>query len=144
VQQQGSTGSSIQDSIDMNTTNKLKTLTLLLALAAPSAVIAESNVQTGAGALTASARVDFQVTIPKILFMQVGASSATVNLIDFTVPAASVGNATPIAATVASGDLGNGAVTAIVRGNNGTVTPNATATGALGNGAAKRSTIRKS
>ncbi|MBL8529805.1 MAG: hypothetical protein JNL68_19155 [Burkholderiales bacterium] len=123
----------------MKTTNKLKTLTLLLALAAPAAAIAESTFQTGAGALNASAKVDFQITIPKILFLQVGAgalyaNNTTVNLIDFNVPAASVGNGTAIAATVASGDLGNGAVTAMVRGNNGTVTLNATATGALGNG----------
>ncbi|MBL8526688.1 MAG: hypothetical protein JNL68_03290 [Burkholderiales bacterium] len=123
----------------MKTTNKLKTLTLLLALAAPAAAIAESTFQTGAGALNASAKVDFQITIPKILFLQVGAgalyaNNTTVNLIDFNVPAASVGNGTAIAATAASGDLGNGAVTAIVRGNNGTVTLNATATGALGNG----------
>jgi hypothetical protein len=50
------------------------------------------------------------------------------------VPAANVGDSTAIAATAGSGDLGNGAVTAIIRGNNGTVTLNATATGALGNG----------
>ena len=142
VQRHGSTIKSIQDSIDMNTTKKLKSITLLLALAAPAAAIAESNFQTttGAGALTATAKVDFQITIPKILFLQVGtgalyANNTAANLIDFTVPAASVGNATPISATAASGDLLNGAVTAIVRGNNGTVTLNATATGALGNGA---------
>jgi hypothetical protein len=121
-------------------TNKLKTLALLLAVATPAAAIAESNFQTGAGALTGTAKLDFQVTIPKILFLQVGtgalyANNTGVNLIDFNVPAASVGNGTPISATAASGDLGNGAVTAIVRGNNGTVTLNATATGALGNGA---------
>lgn len=124
----------------MNNARNLKTITLLLAIATPAAAIAESNFQTGAGALTATAKIDFQITIPKILFLQVGtgalyANNTTANLIDFTVPAASVGNTTPIAATAASGDLGNGAVTAIVRGNNGTVTLNATATGALGNGA---------
>ncbi len=96
--------------------------------------------QTGAGALTATAKIDFQITIPKILFLQVGtgalyANNTTVNLIDFTVPAASVGDTTPDRGNCRVGDLGNGAVTAIIRGNNGTVTLNATAIGALGNGA---------
>lgn len=123
----------------MNTTNKLKIVALLLATTAPAAAIAESNFQTGAGALTATAKVDFQITIPKILFLQVGTgalytNNTAVNLIAFNVPAANVGDSTAIAATAGSGDLGNGAVTAIIRGNNGTVTLNATATGALGNG----------
>ncbi|HQR52171.1 MAG TPA: hypothetical protein PLZ79_02795 [Burkholderiales bacterium] len=123
----------------MNTTNKLKIVALLLATAAPAAAIAESNFQTGSTALSATAKLDFQITIPKILFLQVGTgalytNNTAVNLISFTVPAANVGDGTAIAATAGSGDLGNGAVTAIVRGNNGTVTLNATASGALGNG----------
>ena len=123
----------------MNTTNKLKIVALLLAATAPAAAIAESSFQTGAGGLNASAKVDFQITIPKILFLQVGTgalytNNTAVNLIAFNVPAANVGDSTAIAATAGSGDLGNGAVTAIIRGNNGTVTLNATATGALGNG----------
>jgi hypothetical protein len=101
---------------------------------------AESNVQTGAGALTATARLDFRVTVPKVLFLQVGTGTAlttntAINLIDFVVPAANVGDGTSIAATAASGDLGNGAVTARVIGNNGDVTLTSTTLGALGNGA---------
>ena len=101
---------------------------------------AESNVQTGAGALTATARLDFRVTVPKVLFLQVGtgtqlAANATINLIDFVVPAANVGDGSVIAATAASGDLGNGTVTAKVIGNNGNVTLTLTTVGALGNGA---------
>jgi len=101
---------------------------------------AESSVQTGAGANTATARLDFRVTIPKVLFLQVGTGSAmgtnaTINLIDFSVPAANVGDGSAITATPASGDLGNGTVTAKVIGNNGNVTLTATTLGALGNGA---------
>ena len=112
---------------------------VVLALAAPLVGFAESNFQTGAGALTGTARLDFQITIPKTLFLQVGtgtanASNATVNLISFSVPAANVGDSSVIAATAGSGDLGNGTVTAKVIGNNGTVTFSSTTTGALGNG----------
>jgi hypothetical protein len=105
----------------------------------PTAGHAESNIGTGAGALSTAARLDFRVTVPKVLFLQVGtgtglAANGTVNLIDFVVPAASVGNGTPIAATATSGDLANGVVTARVIGNNGAVTLTSTSSGALNNG----------
>jgi len=125
----------------MKSSINLNSLALAVALVMPFAANAESNFQStgGAGALTANARVDFQIVIPKILFLRVGtgtalANNATVDLITFTVPAASVGNATPIAGT--GGDLTNGVVTAVVQGNNGTITLNATATGALTNATA--------
>ena len=112
----------------------------LSAMGAATIANAESNVQTGAGALTATARLDFRVTVPKVLFLQVGtgtalATNTTINLIDFVIPAANVGDGSVIAATAASGDLGNGAVTARVQGNNGNVTLTSTTVGALGNGA---------
>jgi hypothetical protein len=113
---------------------------ITVAAALPLFAAAESNFQTGAGALTATAKLDFRITIPKVLFLQVGtgtsfASNAAVDLIDFTVPAANVGNGTAVAATAGSGDLSNGTVTARVIGNNGTVTFTSTTLGALGNGA---------
>ena len=89
-------------------------------------VHAESNFQTGFGALTATAHLDFQIVIPKILYLRVGAgtnlaTNATINALSFTVPAASVGNGTAIAST--GGDLASGAaVTARVMDNSGTVT----------------------
>ncbi len=116
----------------------LSAVTVALAVV-PTAGHAESNITTGAGALTATARLDFRVTVPKVLFLQVGtgtslAANGAINLIDFVVPAASVGNGTPIAATAASGDLANGVVTARVIGNNGAVTLTSTSSGALNNG----------
>src|SRR5436853_2311384 len=114
---------------------------VLVALAAPMLANAESAFTTGAGTpITASAKLDFQIVIPKILFLQVGtgtsmAANATVNQIAFSVPAANVGDGSVIAATAGSGDLGNGIVTARVIGNNGTVTFTSTTVGALGNGA---------
>jgi hypothetical protein len=113
----------------------------LWALAAPFMAQAESSIATGAGSpLPTSAKLDFKITVPKMIYLRVGtganlAADGTVNLIDFTVPAASIGNATAVAATAASGDLGNGVVTARVIGNNGTVTFTSVTTGALGNGA---------
>ncbi len=112
----------------------------LTALGTSMTAHAESAVQTGTGALTATARLDFRVTIPKVLFLQVGtgalfATNTTINLIDFTVPAANVGDGSVIAAPAASGDLGNGSVTARVLGNNGDITLTSTTVGALGNGA---------
>lgn len=108
----------------------------LAALSLPMSAIAESSNVIGAGPQSASARVDFRVVIQRVLFLQVGtgtaaANNATINLIDFNVPLANVGDGTPIAATAGSGDLGNGAVTARVRANAGQVTLTASTAGAL-------------
>ncbi|ROU08546.1 hypothetical protein [Lysobacter enzymogenes] len=102
---------------------------------------AESQYSTGtASPITATARLDFQITVPKILFLRVGAgadysNTATINQIAFAVPAANLGNGAPVAATLASGDLGNGAVTAKLLGNNGTIALSSSTVGALSNGA---------
>jgi hypothetical protein len=114
---------------------------VVLALAVPQLALAESNINSGAGSpITASARLDFQITVPKVLFLQVGAgtnmaANATINQIAFSVPAANIGDGSSVAATAGSGDLGNGQVTAKVVGNNGTITFTSTTLGALGNGA---------
>lgn len=121
--------------------NKLAFAAVAAALVVPFAAHAESTLTTGAASpLTASARLDFRITVPKIIYLRVGtgaalATNATVDLIDFVVPAASIGNGTAIPATAGSGDLGNGSVTASVIGNNGTVTFTSTTLGALSNGA---------
>lgn len=112
---------------------------IAMAFVAPLAAHAESNIQSGAGALSATAHLDFQITIPKVLFLQVGtgtnmATNATINQIAFTVPAANVGDGTVISATAGSGDLGNGQVTAKVVGNGGDVSFQSTTSGSLGNG----------
>lgn len=120
----------------------MKKPVLLIAAAAcvaPLAVRAESNFVTGTGALSASARLDFIITIPKVLFLQVGAgtsyaTNATVNDITFAVPAASVGNGTAVAGT--GGDLAGGGVTVRVLGNSGTVSLTSATTGPLSSGIA--------
>lgn len=126
--------------MNTNFRNAAMKAAIALAFAAPLAAHAESVISSGAGSpLTASARLDFQITIPKVLFLQVGAgtnmaANATINQIAFSVPAANVGDSTVINATAGSGDLGNGQVTAKVVGNNGTITFTSTTLGALGNG----------
>ena len=84
--------------------------------------------------MNATARVDFTIVIPRVLFLQVGtgtflANNGTINLITFDVPAASVGSGTPVAATVGSGDVGNGTVTARLIGNVGNVSLNVATNG---------------
>ena len=106
----------------------------------PLAANAESNFQTGAGALTGTSRLDFTITVPKVLYVRIGtgttlASNAAIDLITFAVPAANIGNGTPVAATAGSGDLGNGTVSARVIGNNGAITFGSTTTGPLSDGA---------
>ena len=116
----------------------LVALSVIAAVSTPMLANAESSTQTGAGALTATSRLDFRITIPKVLFLRVGtgglfgaAANATIDLIDFTVPVANLGDGSTIAGT--GGDLGAGAVTALLRSNAGVVTLTANTTGALTN-----------
>jgi hypothetical protein len=86
---------------------------------------AESNFQTGTTALSATAHLDFQIVVPKMLYLRVGTgvdrtTVTTVDMITFNVPAANVGDASVIAGT--GGDLTAGVVTARVLANSGTVT----------------------
>jgi hypothetical protein len=118
---------------------QLKIAAATLAMAMPMAANAESNFRNGAGVLNASARVDFTIVIPRILFLQVGtgtllADNIAIDLITFDVPAASVGSGTPVAATVGSGDIGNGTVTARLIANDGDVSLNVITPGAMTNG----------
>jgi hypothetical protein len=125
----------------MKLTSRQLALTLALAAALPSVALAESDINTGTGTpLTATSRVDFRITIPKVIYLRVGAGAdladnGTINLIDFTPAAAVIGDGSAVAATAGSGDLTNGAVTARLIGNNGTITFTSTTTGAMSNGA---------
>lgn len=108
----------------MKTSVALKSLLGAASLALPLMAYAESNVQTGAGALTATAHLDFQIIIPKILFLRIGtgsnynpgalANNINVDLITFTATAANLGSG-PISGT--GGDLTGGVVTAALISN---------------------------
>jgi hypothetical protein len=85
---------------------------------------------------TASARLDFSIVIPQVLFLRVGASTAGAAdpLMTFTVPAANVGDSSVIAGV--GGDLTLGAVTVRVYGNGGNISLNSATTGPLTTGTA--------
>ena len=111
-------------------------------IAAPGTARAESNVQSGAGALTATARLDFQIVIPRVLFLQVGtgtflANNAAIDRIiyDLSATPGVIGNGVQQNAT-SGGDVSAGVVSARVLGNSFAAAANLTATtgGALSNG----------
>ena len=63
----------------MPRTSLLPRALLTIAAATSPLCHGESNLQSGAGSpLTATAHVDFQITIPKILFLRVGTGTGTV------------------------------------------------------------------
>jgi hypothetical protein len=126
----------------MRTSTVVKGILAAAAVAVPMLCNAESNFQTGTTALTATAHVDFQITIPKFLFLRVGsgtgtasggyATLATIDEITWAPAAAQVGTGV-LAGT--GGDLSGGVETAVVVANNGSVTLSSTTTGALSDGA---------
>jgi hypothetical protein len=103
----------------------------MVAGALPLAAHAESNVSTAAsGTLTATARVNFSITIPRLLFLQVGTgtllgNNTNIDLIEFLPGVAVIGTGS-VNATPTSGNLGNGQVTVRVIGNVGNVSLGAT------------------
>ncbi|MDM0076220.1 hypothetical protein QTH90_17565 [Variovorax sp. J2P1-59] len=118
-------------------------LALLAGLAAALAPVhAESKFVSGdSGTLSATARLDLVVTIPRILYLRVGAgtdytTSNSPDLISFTVPAGSIGKGVPVAGV--GGDLTGGAVTVRVMGNGGDITLNSSTVGPLNNGTASQ------
>lgn len=113
--------------------HKLGPAVLAALLATPFAANAESTLQSGAGPQSTSARVDFQITIPRFVSLRVGSAAGTIDLISFAPTAAQVESGLPVSG--AGGDLGGGAVTASVRGNGGDVTLAAVTAGAISNGA---------
>jgi hypothetical protein len=123
---------------------------LAVTAATPLLCHAESNLQTGGpGALTATAHVDFQITIPKFLFLRVGTGTGAINALGiFSTAPATLGTIDPITWTPSPAQVGTGALagtggdqtggveTAVVVANNGAVTLTSTTGGALNDGAA--------
>jgi hypothetical protein len=108
-----------------------KQLVILATLAAAFSAQGESVLATGAGALNTTARLNFSVVVPKILYLQVGtgtlaAPSATIDTVTFNLTAAQVGSAAAVAGTSAP----SATINARVLANNGTVTFTAAGSGA--------------
>lgn len=117
----------------MKTVSTLRAFALSGIVAASFAAIApahaDSKFTTGAGAISAAPQLDFRVIIPKFIRFSVGtAVDGTVDLVEFTVPAANVGDASDIART------NGGAVAVSLLSNGGNVTLTGTTTGALTDG----------
>ncbi len=112
---------------------KLSRLSLAaLLVATAGAAWSESNIVGGAG--NAVARLDFSVTIPRVLFLQVGSGTlgsniGTIDTVTFTPTAAELIGGGAVAASA------NGTVIVRVAGNNGIIQLNAAAGGQMGNGA---------
>lgn len=109
----------------------LSKIAFAVALAVPAIAAAESQWVVGPG--NAQARLDFQITIPRVLYFQVGAgafgtNNGTVQSMTATVPAANLGDSTPVSFAPAL-------VPVRVVGNNGQITIAASTVGALSNGA---------
>jgi len=103
---------------------KLKKLLLAAGIAAalaPAMVQAEQTFTTGAGPLSTAARLDFRIIIPGFLRLRVGTTGGTIDQITFTVPAANVGDSTPIAGTGGDASGGTAANVSVVS-NRGQVT----------------------
>ncbi|MEY2854951.1 MAG: hypothetical protein RL030_2083 [Pseudomonadota bacterium] len=118
--------------MNMKLSRKLGAAAMVAALLAPLGAQAESTTATGPGTLVTSARLDFQITIPRFLSLRVGPTGSGVfSLIDFNV--LSVGSG---AVAGVGGDAGAGAVNAAVVSNVGAVSLLATNGGALNDGGA--------
>ena len=132
------------DAYSFSTRTALATALVVAGLIAASGTArAESNVQTGAGSLTATTHLDFQIVIPRVLFLQVGtgtllANNAAIDRIvyDLSATPAIIGNGVQQTAT-SGGDVSPGVVSARVIGNSFAAAANLTATtgGALSDGA---------
>jgi hypothetical protein len=118
--------------MNMTLTRKLGAAAVVAALLAPVGAQAESSFASGTGAISASARVDFQITIPKFVSLRVGTLGAPIDLVSFAPAAANVGNSAAVAGT--GGNLGGGAVTTTVLGNGGAVSLGAGTVAAMSNG----------
>jgi hypothetical protein len=119
----------------------IKGILVAAAAAAPMLCNAESSIQTTSGQ-TATAHVDFQITIPKFIFLRIGtgngtpaggaATNGTIDLISWAPAPATLGKGVALAGT--GGDLGAGVETAVVVANHGNVTLSSTTLGRLSDG----------
>lgn len=109
------------------------TAAVIAVMAAPLTASAESDRVNGTTNLSANARVDFQVNIPKFVSLRVGTPATTIDNVIFDVAEASIGNGTDVSAT-SGGDVGPGVLTARVLSNGGNVSLDANSNGPLTNG----------
>jgi hypothetical protein len=94
---------------------------IAMAAALPMSSQAATDFDTGAGALSATADLTFNVVIPRFIFLRVGSAvPATVNTLVFAPTVDEMANSTPILGT--GGDATASDVTIVARGNAGNMT----------------------
>ena len=111
---------------------------LALALVSPLLASAESQLVVGTG--SATARLDFRVIVPRVLFLGVGtgaaaaipANNTTIDTVTFDYST----NAVALGTGAAAGSITGNVVPVRVIGNNGVIALTAATTGALTNGTA--------
>ena len=86
--------------------------------------LAESTSAAGGSGGSTSARLDFRLTVPKFLRLQVGTAAGTIDEIAFAPTVSQLATGAPITGT--GGDLGSGAVTVAVQANPGADSVNLT------------------
>src|SRR5690606_15033147 len=118
-----------QGNLPMKTVRNIRGLALsgvaALGLIAMTPAFAESDFQSGNGNLTANAELDFRVVIPRFISFQVGSAGATVDLVQFDVAAADVGNGI----AVDRSNAGGAAIPVSLLSNVGNVNLSATGSG---------------
>jgi hypothetical protein len=118
-----------------------KLLLALTALGAGFSAQAESDINTGAAAgLSAVAKLDFRIVVPRMIFLRVGTGvnfadalgGANIDRVDFNLTAADIGSATAVAGAAGQGPY---PVAVRVLGNGGNISLTALGTaGGLSNG----------
>ncbi|RLA00854.1 MAG: hypothetical protein DRQ45_06780 [Gammaproteobacteria bacterium] len=93
--------------------------------------MAESASDSGAGTLSAAARLNLRVTIPRFLLFRVGTAGGTIDQIAFAPAAGIVGDSSSVSGT--GGDAGGGSgANVAVRSNGGQITITETNDGGVG------------
>jgi hypothetical protein len=112
----------------------VKTLLAVAAIGAMMGAHAESNIASGTGGLSAAAKLNFKVVIPKVLFLRVGsgtdfAAGTAVDTVTFSPAAGSLGTAVTGATDgtgIATGGAGSVAVRLLSTGGGVTVAATST------------------
>ncbi|HQR22063.1 MAG TPA: hypothetical protein PLE54_01855 [Burkholderiaceae bacterium] len=92
-----------------------------LLLAGPCAHAASNTASAASGTLSTSVNLQFSITIPRFVFLRVGAA-ASVNTLTYAPTAAQMASGTGVLATGGDTGAGNSDVTVQVTGNTGNVT----------------------
>lgn len=109
----------------MNMMKKALLASLLAMIAGQAA--AESRISAViTGAMSTTSKLNFAVNVPKILYLRVGDTGATINTVTFTLGLTGLG-AVPVSDAMFSGTMPPAAPTTSVADNNGTTTDGAVA-----------------